>query len=81
MTLICKKLELRATTRHVYMVSSFENVETAAKTEAVLGLAAPMADGSFKVTRFNTTGYSRATTALRAALARANRDSMRDTRL
>jgi len=69
-TLECKAVANSRGRTHVFAFASGESIEEAVATQSIVSIAFPMADGSFRVSRFDTSGYDGAVAAMRALLAR-----------
>jgi len=69
-TLECKAVANSRGRTHVFAFSSGESIEEAVATQSIVSIAFPMADGSFRVSRFDTSGYAGAVAAMKALLAR-----------
>jgi hypothetical protein len=69
-TLECRAVANSRGRTHVFAFAGGESIEEAVATQSIVSIAFPMADGSFRVSRFDTSGYAGAVAAMRALLAR-----------
>jgi len=67
-TFECKSLANSPAGTHVYAATRFELLEEAVRTQSIVSIVLPLADGTFRVTRFDAGGYAGAEAAMRALL-------------